>query len=290
MIPALYDELSDGSEKSIEDKIQVFVDAQRLAYADRDYFVGDPDFVDVPTQELIDPVYIKHRATQRFEPAQIPEHGDPHFATPGEKAAWIWGGDATIEAAGTSHLAIIDGDGNAVSMTASVGYPYGSIRMTNGFFLNNELTDFSAALNADGQAAANAIEPGKRPRSSMSPTIIFDENGDPMMLTGSAGGSSILAYSTKTILAVFDWGLSAQEAIDFPNVVARGESVGVEASAEGGQAIADDLAARGYSVQEGRGENSGLHIIVVTPDGMTGAADSRRHGAVGAIPAETRDQ
>ena len=290
LIPALYDELLHGSDKSIADKIQVFVDAQRLAYADRDYFVGDPDFVDVPTQELIDPAYIKHRAMQRFEPAQIPEHGDPDFATPGEKAAWSWGGDATIEAAGTSHLAIIDGDGNAVSMTASVGYPYGSIRMTNGFFLNNELTDFSAALNADGQAAANAIEPGKRPRSSMSPTIIFDENGDPIMLTGSAGGSSILAYSTKTILAVFDWGLSARAAIDFPNVVARGETVGVEAFAEGGQAIADDLAARGYSVQEGRGENSGLHIIVVTPDGMTGAADSRRHGAVGAIAAETRDQ
>ena len=285
MIPALYDELSDGSEKSIADKIQVFVDAQRLAYADRDYFVGDPDFIDVPTRELIDPAYIRHRATQRFEPAQIPEHGDPGFASLAEQAAWNWGSDATLEAAGTSHLAIIDGEGNAVSMTASVGYPYGSIRMTNGFFLNNEMTDFSGTLAADGQSAANAIAPGKRPRSSMSPTIIFDENGDPMMLTGSAGGSSILAYSTKTILAIFDWGLSAQEAIDFPNVVARGETVGVEASAVGGQAIADDLAARGYSVQEGRGENSGLHIIVVTPDGMTGAADSRRHGTVGAIPA-----
>jgi gamma-glutamyltranspeptidase/glutathione hydrolase len=285
MIPALYDELSDGSEKSIADKIQVFVDAQRLAYADRDYFVGDPDFVDVPTQALIDPAYITHRATQRFDPAQTPEHGNPGFASLAEKAAWNWGSDATIEAAGTSHLAIIDGEGNAVSMTASVGYPYGSIRMTNGFFLNNEMTDFSGTFAADGQPAANAIEPGKRPRSSMSPTIIFDENGDPMMLTGSAGGNSILAYSTKTILAIFDWGLSAQEAIDFPNVVARGETVGVEASAEGGQAIADDLAARGYSVQEGRGENSGLHIIVVTPDGMTGAADSRRHGTVGAIPA-----
>jgi len=288
LIPALYDELSDGSEKSIADKIQVFVDAQRLAYADRDYFVGDPDFVDVPTRDLIDPAYIKHRATQRFAPTQLPEHGDPHFATPGEKAAWIWGDDATIEAAGTSHLSIIDGEGNAVSMTASVGYPYGSIRMTNGFFLNNEMTDFSAAVNTDAQVAANGIAPGKRPRSSMSPTIIFDENGDPMMLTGSAGGSSILAYSTKTILAVFDWELSAQAAIDFPNIVARGETVGVEASAEGGQAIADDLAARGYAVQEGRGENSGLHIIIVTPDGMTGAADSRRHGVVGAIPPERR--
>jgi gamma-glutamyltranspeptidase/glutathione hydrolase len=100
------------------------------------------------------------------------------------------------------------------------------------------------------------------------------------MLTGSAGGSSILAYSTKTILAVFDWGQSAQEAVDFPNVVARGEPVGVETSTGIGQALVDYLASQGYNVQEGRGENSGLHIIVVGDNGMTGAADSRRHGTV----------
>ena len=284
MIPALYDEMLSGREKTIEDKVQVFVDAQRLAYADRDHFVGDPDHVDVPIKQLIDPAYIAHRATQRFAPAETPEHGNPDFASRDANAAWIRGQDVTIEAAGTTHLSIIDGEGNAVSMTASVGFPYGSIRMTNGFFLNNEMTDFSAEASDDGQPAANAIAPGKRPRSSMSPTIIFDENGDPAMLTGSAGGSSILAYSTKTILAVYDWGKSAQEAVDFPNVVARGEPVGVEASVSGGQAIADDLAALGYNVQQGRGENSGLHIIVVKPEGMTGAADSRRHGTVEAIP------
>jgi len=239
MIPALCAALLDGSEKSIEYKVQVFVDAQRLAYADRDHFVGDPDFVDVPVQQMIDPAYIEHRATQRFAPAATPEHGDPDFASHDSKAAWIRGQDATMEAVGTSHLSIIDGEGNAVSMTASVGFPYGSIRMTNGFFLNNEMTDFSAATSADGRPAANAIAPGKRPRSSMSPTIIFDENGDPAMLTGSAGGSSILAYSTKTILAVFDWGMSAQEAVDFPNVVARGEPVGGETSVGVGQALAD---------------------------------------------------
>ena len=283
MIPNLYDQLLDGSEQSIEDKVRVFVDAQRLAYADRDHFVGDPDYVDVPVEQLIDPAYIAHRAAQRFAPAETPLHGDPEFASDAN-AAWMWGKDATVEAAGTTHLSIIDGEGNAVSMTASVGFPYGSIRMTNGFFLNNELTDFSNDTAADDQPAANAIAPGKRPRSSMSPTIIFDENGDPSMLTGSAGGSSILAYSTKTILAVFDWAMSAQEAVDFPNVVARGERLGVEVSADGGQALADALAARGYNVEQGRGENSGLHIIVVTADGMAGAADKRRHGTVEAIP------
>ena len=284
MIPALYDELLTGSEASLEDKIQVFVNAQRLAYADRDYFVGDPGFVNVPVEELIDPAYIKHRATEVFAPAAAPTHGDPAFASSLDKAAWIRGQDASREAVGTTHLSIIDSEGNAVSMTASVGFPYGSLRMTNGFFLNNELTDFSREAATDGQPATNAIAPGKRPRSSMSPTIVFDASGDPAMLTGSAGGSSILAYSTKTIVAVFDWNLSAQEAADFPNIVARGEGVGVEVSAEGGQAIADDLTARGYNVTEGRGENSGLHVIVVRPEGMDGAADSRRHGIVAKIP------
>lgn len=284
MIPALYDEMLVGSETSIEDKVQVFVDAQRLAYADRDHFVGDPDFAEVPIKQLIDPAYIEHRATQRFAPMKTPAHGDPYFAAHDDVISRHLGADATIEAAGTTHLSIIDGEGNAVSMTASVGFPYGSIRMTHGFFLNNELTDFSTEAPVNHERAANAIAPGKRPRSSMSPTIIFDEHGDPAMLTGSAGGSSILAYSTKTILAVYDWDMSAQEAVDFPNIVARGEAVGVETSVSGGQAIADDLAARGYKVQQGRGENSGLHIIVVKSDGLTGAADSRRHGTVAAIP------
>jgi gamma-glutamyltranspeptidase/glutathione hydrolase len=283
MIPALYDELLSGSETSLDDKLQLFVDAQRLAYADRDNFVGDPAFTEVPVQQLIHPMYIEHRATQRFAPSETPIHGDPVMVLQLDKAAWNHGADTTVEAAGTSHLSIIDGEGNAVSMTASVGFPYGSIRMTNGFFLNNELTDFSRVASTDSQPAANGIAPGKRPRSSMSPTIIFDENGEPLLLTGSAGGSSIIAYSTKTILGALDWGMSAQEAADFPNIVARGETVGIEVSAAGGQAIADELTARGYSVTGGRGENSGLHVIIVGPEGMDGAADSRRHGVVRTI-------
>jgi gamma-glutamyltranspeptidase/glutathione hydrolase len=134
--------------------------------------------------------------------------------------------------------------------------------------------------HADAPPKANAIAPGKRPRSSMSPTFVFDEEGNIRMLTGSPGGNSILAYVTKTIMGVLEWDMTAQEAVDFPNIIARGPRVRVEISAPRGQEIADDLAARGYDVQESDGENSGLHVIVVGPDRLDGAADKRREGVV----------
>ncbi len=283
MMAALYDRLLPADASRLEDRVATFVDAQRLAYADRDHYVGDPAFASVPVEALIDARYLDQRASQRFGPGEKPVHGDPG-AVVGQEAAWLYGVDATVAAPGTTHLSIIDAQGNAVAMTASVGFPYGSMRMVHGFFLNNELTDFSRNPDAQAAAAANAVAPGKRPRSSMSPTIVFDEDGELSMLTGSAGGSSILAYTTKTILGALDWGMTAQEAADFPNIVARGDRVGVEISAGNGQALADDLAARGYDVQQGRGENSGLHVIVVRPEGLDGAADSRRHGTVGVIP------
>ena len=276
----LYDHLLGDMSPGNEDKLSVFVDAQRLAYADRDHFIADPAFADVPVDALLSPAYLEKRASQRFGPSEKPVQGDP-LAVLGESAHRI--SDGTMATSfGTTHLSIIDRDGNAVSMTASVGFPFGSLRMSNGFFLNNELTDFSMP-DSNAAEVKNSMAAGKRPRSSMSPTIIFDRSGQPLMLTGSAGGSSILAYIAKTILAVLDWDLSAQEAVDFPNVIARGESVGVEVSASGGEQIAADLEARGFAVTEGRGENSGLHVIVVRPDGLEGAADSRRHGTVGQL-------
>ncbi len=285
-MPILYDHLLDDPNASRETRLRAFVDAQRLAYADRDEYVADPAFVDVPVEALLEPGYLEQRASQRFAPGETPVHGNPLSAP--DRAAWRYGRDAGAPSFGTTHLSIIDAEGNAVSMTASVGFPFGSLRMTNGFFLNNELTDFSSA--ADGEPApANAVAPGKRPRSSMSPTIVFDADGDPLMLTGSAGGSSILAYAAKTILAVLDWNMTAQAAVDYPNVVARGESVGVEESASGGESVAADLAAAGYNVTEGRGENSGLHVIVVRPAGLEGAADSRRHGTVGRLAPTAAD-
>ena len=149
--------------------------------------------------------------------------------------------------------------------------------------MNNELTDFAHELPADGSRLANAIAPGRRPRSSMSPSMIFDGDGDLLMVTGSPGGNSIPAYVSKTIVGVLDWGMSAQEAVDHPNITARGETVRVEISIDPGQAIADDLKLRGYNVEEREEENSGLHIVVVTEDGLDGAADTRREGIVQTI-------
>jgi len=163
-------------------------------------------------------------------------------------------------------------------MTATVEAAFGNSRMVNGYLLNNELTDFAREPRKSNLPVANAPGPGKRPRSSMSPTIIFDQDGDLKMVTGSPGGNSIVAYVSKTVLAVLDWGDTAQDSVAVPNIIARGETVGVEVDVPGGQEIADALSALGYAVQERRGENSGLHVIVVTEDGLDGGADPRREG------------
>ena len=282
MIAALYDHMLTGSV-SQADKVAAFVDAQRLAYADRDEYFGDPDEVDIPLDDLLNPDYLRHRATERFEPGAVPTPGDPGLVLRGDSTADLFAPDTTEEAAGTTHLSIIDGDGNAVSMTATVEAPFGTQRWAAGFLLNNEMTDFAREVPDDGSRPANAIAPGRRPRSSMSPSMIFDSNGDLLMVTGSPGGNSIPAYVAKTIVGVLDWGMSAQDAVDHPNIVARGETVRVEISVDPGKAIADDLKARGYNVQEREGENSGLHIIVVNDDGLDGAADKRREGTVRTI-------
>jgi gamma-glutamyltranspeptidase/glutathione hydrolase len=168
-------------------------------------------------------------------------------------------------------------------MTATIEAAFGNARMVNGFLLNNELTDFSRQPRKSNLPVANAPGPGKRPRSSMSPTIIFDAEGDLKMLTGSPGGNSIVAYTAKTIIGVLAWGHTPEEAVALPNVIARGPMVGVEVDRPGGQQAADALKALGYQVQERRGENSGLHVILVEEDGLVGAADPRREGVALAL-------
>ena len=280
MILALYDHLKPAANINADENLllRAFVDAQRLAYADRDHYVADGDFVPVPTAELIHPDYIAARAKEAFAPDGKVFPGDPGIVLGGEPLRPMWGEDPTTPGAGTTHLSIIDLDGNAVSMTATIEAAFGSSRMAGGFLLNNELTDFSLVPEKDGKPVANAPAAGKRPRSSMSPTLVFDADGDLFMVTGSPGGNSIVAYVAKTLVGVLEWGKTAQEAAALPNIIARGDRVAVEIDIEGGPEAAEALREMGYDVEERTGENSGLHLIVVRDAGLEGGADPRREG------------
>ncbi len=283
MIANLYDHLLP-TEPSQMDRIQAFVDAQRLAYADRDHYFGDPDEVDIPLDALMNPNYLRARALERFAPDALPTPGDPSPFAANQDTVSQFGRDTTEEIAGTTHLSIIDQEGNAVSMTATVEGPFGSQRWAKGFVLNNEMTDFARAVPEKGERLANAVAPNRRPRSSMSPTMVVNDANDLVLVTGSPGGNSIPAYVAKTLLGVLDWGMTAQAAADAPNIIARGEKVRVEVGEPGGQAIADGLNAKGYLVQAREGENSGLHLIHINESRLDGAADKRREGIVRQLP------
>jgi len=278
MVANLYDRMvPDGANPN--QRVRAFVDAQRLAYADRDYYFGDPDHVEVPVAELLDPRYLDHRAQNPVAPGDMPMHGDPAQVL-GTGTAAVFADDSTFEPAGTTHFSIVDNEGNAVSSTMTVESAFGSKRFTKGFILNNEMTDFARFYDPDEPEPANMIRPGARPRSSMSPTIVLDNTGELFMVTGSPGGNSIPAYTAKTLVSIVDWGFSAQEAINFPNIIARGQTVRVETGMEPGPALAVGLREYGYEVQESQGENSGLHVIVVRESELEGAADPRRLGTV----------
>lgn len=288
MILGLYDRLKPTSEEEAteEDFLKAFVDAQRLSYADRDHYVADADFVPVPAAELIDPIYLDVRATEVFAPDQHATPGDPGIALGRGPMRQMWGEDPTEHHPGTTHFSIIDPYGNAVSMTMTVEAAFGNSVMVHGFMLNNQLTDFSREPTKGGKPVANAVAGNKRPRSSMSPTIVFDPEGDLFMVTGSPGGNSIVAYVAKTLVGVLEWGKTAQEAINLPNIIARGDVVGVEVDRDGGPEAAEALREMGYTVEERQGENSGLHVIIVREDGLEGGADPRRDGVALALALE----
>jgi gamma-glutamyltranspeptidase / glutathione hydrolase len=250
------------------------IEAQRLAYADRDVYVADDRYVAVPIKGLLDADYLKSRAALISDTAAMTkvEAGNP----PGSVRR---GRDATGGVTGTSHFVIVDKVGNVVSMTTTVESIFGSQRMVGGFFLNNQLTDFSFAIvDAQGQPIANAPAAGKKPRSSMAPTIVFDKNGHFELAIGSPGGNAIIGYVAKAIVGTLDWGLSPQDAIALPNVIARTSPVALERSRATPELIAG-LEALGQKFREGGGaEGSGLHAILVTPSGLVGGADPRREG------------
>ncbi|WP_419252860.1 gamma-glutamyltransferase [Caulobacter sp. ErkDOM-YI] len=247
--------------------------AERVMYADRDRYVGDPSFVKVPVEGLLDPAYVAQRAKLITDVAGAA----PRFGLP--KGAPVVGPDATQEPAGTTHFVVMDPAGNVVSMTTTVESIFGSGRMVGGFFLNNQLTDFSfSPVEKDGAPAANAVAAGKRPRSSMAPLIVLDDKGKFLAAVGSPGGNAILSYNLKAMVGLFYWGLSMQEAIALPNIVARGENFSGEAELFGPEMVAA-LNARGVTVKAGQNETSGLHGVIIRPGGvLEGGADPRREG------------
>lgn len=252
----------------------LFLEASRLAFADRDLYIADSDFVTVPTG-LLDRDYLAARA-RLIDPkaamgtasAGIPPSADTMPLSP----------DRLRPREGTTHFVIVDRYGDMVSATTTIETGFGSRVMTGGFLLNNELTDFALEPETDGKPVANRVEGGKRPRSSMAPTVVL-RGGTPVLLTGSPGGANIIPYTAASIIAILDWKLDPQEAIDLPHVVNRNGPTIVE-KGPGAETTASALAALGHEVMI-EDLNSGLHVIVIEPDGrLIGAADKRREGTV----------
>jgi gamma-glutamyltranspeptidase/glutathione hydrolase len=252
----------------------LYIQALRLAYADRDKYVGDDTFVPVPVKGLLDPAYTASRAAMIGTTAgPAPANGVP----PGAPKV---GKDNTLEPGGTSHFVVVDGEGNVLAMTTTVESIFGDGRMVDGMVLNNQLTDFSfTPENQDGTPAANAVAPNKRPRSTMVPAIVLTKDGRFYASVGSPGGNNILPYVLKTLVAVLDWNMPMQDAIALPNVVARGDSYGAE-SDRLPPGVMEGLMARGINLGPPRGENSGLHGVLVKDGVLTGGYDPRREGVV----------
>ncbi|HEX6218603.1 MAG TPA: gamma-glutamyltransferase family protein [Sphingomicrobium sp.] len=256
----------------------LFAEASRIMYADRDRYVADPAFVRVPVSGLLDPGYIRERSL-----LIAPQAGPPPVAgnPPG---ATVTATDRTYEAAGTSHFIVRDGDGNVVSMTTTVESIFGSGRMVDGFFLNNQMTDFSfAPRDAQGRSVANAVAPGKRPRSSMTPLILIQPDGSFGGAIGSAGGNAILAYVAKSLVAAVDWRQPMQQAIALPNLVARGSNFQGEVD-KFPPAVLESLRERGVDLRPGQGEDSGVHGVIIRDGRVDGGFDPRREGVVLLLP------
>ncbi len=255
------------------DASHLFAEASRLAFADRDLYLADPDFVAVPVAGLLNRAYLAARAAlidprraNRTSAAGAPPGLSADFALPPEQR----------EPPSTTHVSVIDRDGNAAALTSSIEFAFGSGLMARGFLLNNQLTDFALVPQRAGVPVANRVAPGKRPRSSMAPTIVFDDSGDPALVIGSPGGANIICYVVKVIVAVIDWGRDVHSAIALPNLCNRNGDTLVEKGTRL-EALTHALSRRGHVIDV-RDMNSGLHGIAVTADGLAGGADPRREG------------
>jgi len=256
--------------------LHLLSEAGRLAFADRNFYIGDPDFTPVPSSELLDRDYL----TLRSDGIDLKKAlGQRQPGTPGLRTKYnppIPKGAVEDKGMSTTHLSIIDSKGNAISMTASIERAFGSHLMVRGFLLNNQLTDFNFMPNAGGAPHVNQAKSGKRPRSSMSPTLVFDGDGKVIMAIGSPGGSNIIGFVAKTLIAALDWKLNIQEAIDFPNATNRNGPLYIEKGSRFNSLI-PKLELIGHKVLPLTGK-SGLNGVMLTKDGLQGGSDSRREG------------
>ncbi|MCH7371574.1 gamma-glutamyltransferase [Aeromonas sp. MR16] len=263
---------ADGRLAASSDAIHLYSEAARLAFADRNQYVADGDFVSVPVAGLLDKGYLAERGKLIGARSMgIAQPGTPPLAL-------ARGKDATPELPSTSHVSIVDKEGMAVSMTSSIEDGFGSRLMVNGYLLNNQLTDFSfTSVDAAGLPVANRVEPGKRPRSSMSPLLVFDKRSGALeMSLGSPGGSAIINYVGKTLLGTQDWGLNLQQAIALPNFGSRNGPTELE-QGRTPQAVIEGLKARGHEILLNE-QTSGLQGVQRNAGGWFGAADPRREG------------
>jgi gamma-glutamyltranspeptidase/glutathione hydrolase len=263
------------------DAVHLFAEAGRLAYADRNRYLADTDFVPLPGKgvaSLIDKRYLAQRAALISERSM----GRAKYGVP-DGLAVAWGADTAPERPSTSHLSVADASGAVLSMTTSVEDAFGSRQMVGGFLLNNQLTDFSFDAQDENGPIANRVQPGKRPRSAMSPTLVFDKATRKLLLsTGSPGGTAIINYVAKVLVGTLDWKLDVQQAISLPNFGSRNGPTELEAG-RFAPAVVDELKARGHDVRQ-FDQTSGLQgIMRVKKDGKEmwfGGADPRREGAV----------
>ena len=277
LLPEPLDKHEPGSVKAAH----YFAEASKLAYADRNRYAGDPDFYEAPVNALLSEHYLKSRvaliSANKAMAGKI-EAGDPALVPPEQPKE---DGVATQpEAPSTTHISVVDAEGNAVALTSSIEQGFGSGLSAGGFLLNNQLTDFSFQSVLDDEFMTphpNRVQAGKRPRSSMSPTMVFDKDGALLLVVGSPGGGRIIDYVLQTLLGVLDWKLNIQDAINLPHIISM--NAGVVELEKGTKAaeLEAGLKALGHAVAIEE-ENSGLHGIAITPDGLQGGADLRREG------------
>jgi len=259
------------------DAAHLLGEAGRLAFADRNRYLADADQVPVPVRGLLDPMYLTARAQllDRDRAQAAPAAGNP----PWSRLAPVASQPPQPEG-GTSHVSVVDAAGNVVAMTTTIETIFGAGIVVRGLLLNNQLTDFAVSPEIEGRPVANRLAPGKRPRSSMSPTIVFDAAGAPMLALGSAGGARIIGHVAQTLVALLDWGMEPQAAVALPRVGARDGTLELEAGTAAA-ALAEPLRARGFPVDIVT-NTSGLHVLRIQRgnDGVrvSGGADPRRDG------------